>query len=277
MKHLLLILFFIVISATFAAGQSKSRTADKIEGCHALPWQADARDWDVGQNLPKGLKKEEFVKLLRPSAIIPTEFNPKGEIVEGVGVKPWKYLANAWVVAVETDVRVANSVGGTDSAGRYLSMAVIKRAPNSASYTVLAKTGEPFKFDDRFQFNKFDFAPFQLSESEYAFGIKRCVIYSGTGATNSYESIDLFRLSGENIEKIFSTPVKYEKSTIRGDASQDSIKKAIISVAPEKTDGYFNLIKKFGTGKPAVFRWDGKFYQTKDKDPFAAFTDTGEL
>lgn len=266
MKNLLIILALMIISASLVSGQPKRAAASKMAGCAALAWDWDPKDWDVGQKLPKELNKEDLVKLLRPAARFSKEISPLGETVLGVGVKPWKYLPGASIVVVETDVRVANAYGGSDSTGRNLSIAVINYTPGSSTYKVLAKTTEPFKLENRFMFNKFDLAAYKLSETEYAFGLRRCVINTGTGAITSYEALDLFKLSNENIDRILSTATLYETSMLRGKGNE-TLKTATISVAPEKTGDYFNLVKTFGKTKPTVFQWDGKSYQTKDKDP----------
>lgn len=138
--------------------------------------------------------------------------------------------------------------------------------------TVIAKTSAPISFEDKFHFNKLDLAPYKLDETNYAFGLRRCVVNQGTGYINSYEALDLFRVANEDIERIFSTAVSYGHFGIRSER-EDYSRATTISIAPEKTNGYFNLIKKFSTAKPVVFKWDGKSYQTTDKDPFSKFAD----
>ena len=276
----------LTLSLLAANGQIKRKPGKTIaavkEGCTSTsPWEQTQADWDVGQNLPANLKKDELIKLLHPAPL--RADNPgaggiylPGEVLVGIGAKPWKYLPGAQIVVVETKRYVSNTFGGVDEKDRTLSVAVVKQTPDSATLTVIAKTAEPLTFEKDFHFNKFDLAPYKLDENNYAFGLRRCVVDQGTGYINSYEALDLFRLAGENVEKIFSAAVGYGHFGIR-DERDDYSRAAAISVAPQKTNGYFNLIKTFGAAKPAVFKWDGKSYQMTGKDPFSKFADPDNI
>jgi hypothetical protein len=78
------------------------------------------------------------------------------------------------------------------------------------------------------------------------------------------------------VERVLSTPIYYEVLVHRGRGKGEK-ETATISVSPVKTNGYFNLVKRAGTHKPAVFHWDGKSYQTKDQDPFRSFSEPDPL
>ena len=283
MKTILMAIGLIItLSLLTANGQTNRKSTNtstaKMDGCISVsPWEQNSSEWDVGQNLPTGLKKEELIKSLHPAPLLPNKADatgkyPEGEVLVGVGAKPWKYLPDTRIVILETKKYVLNEVGGVNEKDHALSLAVIKQTPNSSTFTVIAKTSEPIKFEKEFHFNRFDLAAYKLNETDYAFGLRRCVVNFGTGYIDSYEALDLFRLSDENIEQIFSAAVWRGHFGIR-DEREDFSRSAIISVAPEKTNGYFNLIKRFGKAKPAVFKWDGKKYQTTNKDPFEKFAD----
>jgi hypothetical protein len=281
MKRLSVIASLLIATSLLAIGQTKSNRSAKpahkssMEGCHGLPWEAKPSDWDVGQVLPASVKREELIRVLRPELSTSTGPNQLEEVV-GIGIKPWKYFSDAQIVVLETEVREKNTHGGSSSLYRNLSIAAIKLLPDSSTFTILAKTKEPIRLTNGYQFNKYDLAPYRLSESEYGFGLRRCVINVGTGAIDSFESLDLFRLSGLEIERVLSTPVYYEVLVHRGRGKGEK-ERATINVTPVKTKGYFDLIKRAGARKPAVFNWDGKIYKTEAKDPFRSFSEPDPL
>jgi hypothetical protein len=281
MKHIYLIVFLLIVASSLAIGQTKSRRSAKpadrssMVGCHGLPWEAKPSQWDIGQVLPADIKREELIKVLRPEAGMSAGSNRTEEVV-GIGVKPWKYSSNAQIAVLETDVREKNPSGGSSSLYRNLSIAVIKLIPDSSAFTIIAKTKEPIRMINGYQFNNYDLAPYKLSETEYGFGLRRCVINVGTGAIDSFESLDLFRLSGSEVKRVLSTPVYYEVIVHRGRGKGEK-ETATISVSAVKTNGYFDLIKRAGSLKPAVFKWDGKSYQTEAKDPFQSFSEPDPL
>ena len=274
MKYILMVVAIMGVASSLPSGQAKDNQAEvapqkTMEGCHGLPWEAKQSDWNVGQVLSPHLKKEDLIKALHPKTNIAANSNQM-EVVVGIGAKPWRYLSDAQIVVLETDVRAKNNFGGTDSLYRNLSIAIITTSPSSSTFTIVAKTKDPFRLKEGSQFNKYDLAPYRLSEAEYGFGLRECVISTGTGFIESFESLNLFKLSDSNIARVLSTPIYYENAPLRGGG--EGVKEiATISISSMKTNGYFNLIKNAGKNKSAVFYWDGKVYKTEDKDPFRSF------
>lgn len=134
----------------------------------------------------------------------------------------------------------------------------------------MARSQEPFTLKSEYSFNRFDLALYRLSTKEYAFGLRWChvlEVHAGPAAGNYYgwEFLDLFKANGGAIVRVLSTPM-YFYATDGGEEHE-----ARLAVSKKRTNGVFDLIKTAGAAKPAVFRWDGGDYRTKDQDPFLSF------
>lgn len=236
----------------------------KIEHCHPAPWEAKSSQWNAGQDLPAFLSKTKIVASLCPMANYPPRYGKTGEEVIGIGAKPWRSIQNAYVLVVETDMRQLNTAGGSDSAGHRLYIALVLPSDNGIDFEIIAKTLEPISLKD-FHFSNFDLAPYNFSKSEKGFGIRTCLINTGTQRMAVWERLNLFRLTGSDIVRVLETTMHEGDLNLRG-KGEDKIQVATISVDSRQSNGYFNLIKR-SKKKSALFRWDGQHYTTSDDDP----------
>lgn len=260
----------LAMAASFSAVAAGANAP--MKGCHALPWEAEPNHWDVGQNFPANVNREALIHELYPGELPETKYYPYGayprEDFVGIGIKPWNHEGGTHLVILETDKRDINTHGGTDSLARFLRIALIQILPDS-TYKVIAKTQEPVQLDEYYRFNKFDLAPYQYTNVNYALGIRECNINCGTGACNNDETLMLFKIAEGNIQSLLSTPIAWETDVIRGEGKSKS-EEARISIDSKKiTNGYFHLIKRLNK-KTATYYWDGQKYTTSDKDPLGA-------
>lgn len=110
----------------------------------------------------------------------------------------------------------------------------------------------------------FDTAPYRLTESEYAFGLRfrRDRGYSGGSAV--LEGIILFQIRDGRIEEVLRTWLQYS-ADLAGVWGQDGHRArsehhghAVLAVAEHRTLGHFDLLKR--GDERATFRWSGTQY-----------------
>jgi hypothetical protein len=240
-------------------------------GCAALPWDMSQAEWDIGQKLPAFANKQKLIHELRSNGIL---FMPSknfdedqkyqsGEAFVGLGVKPWPYKPAVYIAVLETEMRAPTVSGGYQSTYHLLYTAQIKQ--DGSGFSVVAKTSEPIKLPPDYNFNKFDFANYKLSETDTAFGLRasRIEVFTGPGAPSmSVELLELLNQNGAKLERILSTPVLFENEPAR------HFDIATIQISKHSTNNFRDIIKTF-RGKSTTFQWQDGFYKTKDADALA--------
>jgi hypothetical protein len=203
--------------------------------------------------------------------------------LNGYALQKWPFQPDVYIgmTEVETSKEVKNSSGGFlhfDNLYSDLSVIAVRLDDQHSKFSVVAVLAEPLRVPHRYNgYNfRFDFAPFKFKESDYAFGIRATNNVCGTGYCTKMEWLDLYRIDGQAIHRILSTPITYESSCIRNcsDSEPDTTEAATISVSAESTNGVFNLIKRYKRKPPAVFKWDGSEYRLNGKDPFESFSES---
>lgn len=129
-----------------------------------------------------------------------------------------------------------------------------------------------FAFDDKV--DGFDFAPYQITPNEFAFGIRYSRHrYYATGDA-SMGGIMLFRINNFDINEIANISTSYE-TNLAGEWNEDRTRDrimlaetAVVLVTKKKTAGYFDWIKKAESGKSVRLNWDGNGYALRGTDPF---------
>jgi hypothetical protein len=235
---------------------SASLNAAAMKGCPSDNAWTNGPDWDVGQKLD-GFDREALIHALHPD-----KFGLSEKIL-GVGVKPWPRVPGTFVALQEEEILQSSQSGDKIAQKRWFVAMVRPGNP----IQVIARPKKYFPYQPEYSFNRFDLAPYRLNSKEYAFGLRWChvlEVHAGVAAGNYYgwEFLDLFRVRDGVIEPILSTPM-YFYATDGGEEHAASL-----SVSKKSTDGFLDLIKTAGKAKPAVFRWDGRAFVTKDMDPF---------
>jgi hypothetical protein len=223
--------------------------------------------------LPDALSREALVRALLGRALVTSE--TELEFACNVFGKPWKSQDQATlVVFVETSLfhRTANGKGASES-NHQLRIGVYRQQPQGR-YDLVAKTSRGVDFRDQADVSSLDFAPYKLTPSEYAFGVRmsRNYMYGGGGGTNVY--LDLYRVQASDVRPVLSTLMSsssmtagdWHKNGTRDHSFNGDDRTAEISVLTTTTGGVFDWRKKKGR-KFAVFKWTGEDFQTRGRDP----------
>jgi hypothetical protein len=199
----------------------------------------------------------------------------------GYALKEWPFKKGVYIgmAEVETWKKTKNAPGLFHSDVMYSDVLVIavRLDDQNSNFSVVAALRDPVRIPARFSsYNfQFDFAPFKLNKSEYAFGIRASLHVCGTGWCETMEWLDLYRIDAAAITRILSTPIGHENSCLRDcNDAKDEMETATISVSAESTNGVYNLIKRCDRKPPAVFKWDGLQYTLNGNDPFESFSES---
>lgn len=116
------------------------------------------------------------------------------------------------------------------------------------------------------EYERFDFAPFKINETETAFGLRlgwNEGYFSGFGY---FEALALFKIYGDRLINILSAePIyffqdhaeKWHKDHTRDHALYQG--QYLLTMLPDKTDGYYNLqIKTQDSHWKRLFKWNSK-------------------
>ncbi|NHZ39440.1 hypothetical protein [Massilia aquatica] len=115
------------------------------------------------------------------------------------------------------------------------------------------------------QYRRFDFAPYKITPTETAIGLRLgwSEGYAGGGA--DFEALALLRIDGDKLVTILSEPVAFQK-LIAGDWNKDGTRDHdeyegtnVLSVLPSTTNGYADLQMRLLESKSKlIFTWDSK-------------------
>ncbi|NHZ97551.1 hypothetical protein [Massilia sp. CCM 8734] len=115
------------------------------------------------------------------------------------------------------------------------------------------------------QYRRFDFAPYKITPTETAIGLRLGWNEGYAGGGADFEALSLFRIDGNKLVNILSEPVSFHK-LIAGDWNKDGTRDHdeyegtnVLSVLPSTSNGYADLQLRLLKGKSKqVFTWDSK-------------------
>lgn len=224
----------------------------------------------IDNPLPAGLSKETVAKDLWKDRIQPSETD--FEVGCHAYGKQWKSQKTpTWLAVFETLHYSKEADQNMFDDKVRLHIGLYRKEP-SGRFT-LAATSAPIELERRQRVEFLDFAPYKLTNKQFAFGVRltRGFMYPGGGGDT--ESLRLYRVQGGKIENILST-VMSSSNMRNGDMIEDGMWEkleddggsATIAVLKKQTRGVFDL-KKQGEGKSAVFKWNGESYDLEGDDP----------
>jgi hypothetical protein len=274
-----------------------SQAIKNKDGAATFQWQisgAPAVPDEFGTALPPGLSAKTVVTLVAPGR--------DASLATLVGLKPWPYRPDTWIAIVclapdradfEMDMSYskgrpvcqADSEGGGE--GKYtpkeVHLAVLGYRPPDQPPHVLASYGRPLDVKVSWQetslegpmwndnggaiapnsYLRFDFAPYRISATQTAFGIRVSWSESYAGGGADFIGILLFAQDGDRLRNILAEPIYYMKN-LAGDWHEDGTRshdieegQATIMMLPHQTHGHFDL--RISTSQPKSrldFSWD---------------------
>ncbi len=141
-------------------------------------------------------------------------------------------------------------------------------------FKVMASPGGLFTFAIDDSVEGFDFAPYQMTSNEFAFGIRYSRHRGYATGDASLKGVLLCRIKASEILEIANIPTSFE-ADLPGETEEDGSynrdtpsERAIIQVTKKKTSGYFDWIKKVEEGKSVRLTWNGNGYVLRGTDPF---------
>lgn len=113
------------------------------------------------------------------------------------------------------------------------------------------------------EYVKFDFAPYKIAEGDTAIGLRVGWNDGYSGGTGFFEAVSLFKIEGGKLINVLSEPIYYYQD-LAGNWNKDGTRnhglhesQNVLSVLPNKTQGYFDLQMRTLKGKwKKVFKWD---------------------
>lgn len=122
---------------------------------------------------------------------------------------------------------------------------------------------------------QFDFAPFNISETITAFGIRSGMNEGYAGGGANFQVLTLFALIDGQLKPVLSEPIYYFKN-LAGEWHEDGTRdhhlyegENIINVLPQATDGFYNLEIRSKEGNwHKIFTWNRfeQRYRTEESD-----------
>ena len=249
-----------------------------------------------GTTLPSGLSAKTVVALVAPGK------DPS--LATLVGMKPWPYRADNWIaiVCVASDRAqlqhdlsynsgkpICQAHDGDGPEGDYTPAEVYLaflgyRAPEPSPH-LLASYGKPLDVTVGWQssaveeptwgesgkplapysYSRFDFAPYRISATDTAFGLRVGWFESFAGGGADFEGIELFVQEGDRLRNILAEPI-YSMENLAGDWNPDGTRnhsveeiQATIVMLPHQTNGHFDLRINTAHGKGRQdFAWSSK-------------------
>jgi hypothetical protein len=221
--------------------------------------------------VPDGYDRTEIASLAFPDSIIVND-----EVLEVpwlLFVKPWRASPGLNVAVLETvtylkekNERAAEEVKTT------LYVAVFAGGTAGAKAEVKAR-GQADSMAER-HVTDLDLAPYRLARDKLAFGVRSRMSWPLVGGGGDNEYLMLFLPDGQEVKKVWATLMHSWRMYNDGYFDDGSSNKAeeghegtaIISVLKTATRGLRDLSKSGWSKRPAVYRWNGTSYVTKDKD-----------
>lgn len=249
-----------------------------------------------GTVLPSGLSAQEIVSLIAPKEDL--------KLATLVGAKAWPYRPDSFVVIAcfsrnkkEYDSQKKYSQEATckkyyDSdrnrdIDQPVYLGVLEYKANVIKPTLIASYGKPLNIKTNWEssklvvpfqhisknknsimpgeYERFDFAPFKINDTETAFGLRLGWNEGYSGGTGYFEGLALFKIEGTQIINILSEPIYYYQD-IAGEWHKDSTRdhefyegRNVLSMLSDKTDGYYNIqIKTQDSHWKRLFKWNSK-------------------
>jgi hypothetical protein len=272
--------------------ENKNGLTNFREQLYGIP-ESDA----LGMDLPKGLTRKDIVKLVAP--------NEDLNLAIAVGAKAFPYRLNSYVV-IACFARPNEYKGLMFPKRKSCKKKTGDRDPNDIIYLglieydstksqpkLIAKSlpletswyfiiSEQFRSDMRDKrylppkgrYKEFDFAPFKVSDTQIAFGLRTEQTDGYSGGFGYFEVLTLFMVDNDRIINILSEPI-YFYQNIAGSWNKDGTRehslyegKNVIVILPSQTDGYYDLqIKSLDNDWQKVFTWDAslKRYLPSDR------------
>lgn len=260
----------------------------------------------LGTNLPKGLSTRDIARLLAP--------NEDLNLAILVGAKAFPYRLNSYIAIVcfakdeyeynkyRSEIKSSEKICDKKSYKRddvvYLGLIEydsIGYKPKLIANSLKVETGwyfisqrqfrnwnAKFRFPDptnnallpNGKFKEFDFAPFQISNTQSAFGLRVGMFQGYSGGGGYYEVLALFLVDNGQIVNILAEPIYFWEDQA-GDWNKDGTRQHylyegenILAVLPSQTDGYYDLqIKAVDSKWQRTFSWDAslKRYLPSDR------------
>jgi len=115
------------------------------------------------------------------------------------------------------------------------------------------------------EYRRFDFAPFKLTDTDTAIGLRFGWNEGYAGGTGYFEALALFKIDGTRLINVLAEPIYYYQD-LAGDWHKNGTRdhevyegQNVLSFLPNKTQGYYDLQIKTQGGKwKKVFQWDSK-------------------
>jgi hypothetical protein len=238
--------------------------------------QCENADLRTTYPLPEGLTREDVLRDLVVGPLVETPL--ERESICTVFGKRWKLQKVPTVLAfVETafDKRRDDKLDGFIDTTQRLRIGMY-RQDATGRYRLVAKSsdGSAYDFQSQEAVSSLDFAPYKLTPTEYAFGVRMHRNFTYAGGGGEQETLVLYRVEGDGMRPILTTLMS-SRSMIAGDWHEDGTRdhqfngdgnSADISVSKKRTQGFFDL-KKRGNGRSAVFKWNGDSYELRGRDP----------
>ena len=239
------------------------------------PWYSGVRcekeEPSPSDPLPVGLSRQTVLRDLLARPLVRSA--DQVEFVCQTLSKLWKAQKQPTVVVfLETELYKKNERGWAEPGAHKLHIGVYRPHPDGR-HRLVAKSTDDYEFAVDERLGMLDFAPYQLTPSEYAFGVRISlkVLYASGDGTNEW--LRVYRLQGKEIVSILSTLVYSRSDTLarNEEGTRDPVvsgrdETAQISVLPHRTEGFFDWKKRLGK-RSAVLRWNGNSYQLVGKDP----------
>jgi hypothetical protein len=256
----------------------------------------------LATNLPTGLTGKDIVRLIAP--------NEDLSLAISVGVKPFPYKLNSYVAVVcfardkneykrlkgyfGCEKKTYQGDSPTQDRNDIFYLGLIEYEPTNAKSKLITK---PIKIEPDWNFvsprqfrsasdrnsnllptgvyKYFDFAPFKVSATQTAFGMRVWRTESYSGGSGYFEVLALFMVDNDKILNIFAEPM-YFYMNMKGDLNKDHTPSPrrlyegenVLVVLPSQTDGYYDLqIKSLDNDWQKSVTWDAslKRYLPSDR------------
>jgi hypothetical protein len=247
-----------------------------------------------GTTLPEGVAPEKVVELLAPGA--------DASLATLVGMKQWPYRPNTFVAIAclaadkaqhestleysrgKPSCEASYGSGQCDYVPKEVYLALLEYRPDGGAPALVARSGKPEDIridwkDSKLaapqcadegplrarDFSRFDLAPYKISATGTAFGLRVGWSEGYAGGGGEFEALMLFAQDGNRLINILSEPV-YFMQNLAGSWHKDGTRDHsvgeggnILSVLPRKTSDHYDLqLKTQGTKWKKVFVWDDK-------------------
>ena len=218
--------------------------------------------------LPATLSRETVLRDLVEKPLARTEV--KLDKLCSVQGKLWKSQKQPSVlVFVETALFDGIEHGRIEQVDHQLRIGLYRQGPGG-TWQPVAKTTEPISLEVEARLTSLDLAPYKLTPTEYAFGVRTRTHHLCIGGGGDNDYFQAFRVQGPVIRSILDPILMQSASdcggqyhedgtTIRTEAG-DQWSEAQISVVKTRTGGVFDWKIKFGRHHQ-ILKWGGQSYE----------------